>query len=231
MDWIHNENLQELPMPDGAEAPGKRDELGSPFFLFNGVQRGISEGVKDRNVSDLPEVFRASEEPQLVLLTGMLQQKFANGSGLHPDEHRAGTSGDNAAPLGQDASFSGTRPPHQREQARQPIGKLAVVDGPRPHQPASLDPSQRQGMPELRKDIHPGPEVSGPTKDLLKDVPVSAGIEDKAVPAIQGFLIWQQRMRGALSRLPMASGPWIWKPPMTATDQRRQLELFGGNHE
>jgi len=28
---------------------------------------------------------------------------------------------------------------------------------------------------------------------------------------------WQQRMRGALSRLPTASGPWIWKPPAVMT--------------
>ena len=26
------------------------------------------------------------------------------------------------------------------------------------------------------------------------------------------FTRWQRRMRGALSRLPMASGPWIWRP-------------------
>jgi hypothetical protein len=26
------------------------------------------------------------------------------------------------------------------------------------------------------------------------------------------FTLWQQHMRGALSRLPMASGPWIWRP-------------------
>jgi hypothetical protein len=45
------------------------------------------------------------------------------------------------------------------------------------------------------------------------------------------FTRWQQRMRGALSQLPMASGPWIWKPPMMAADHGRQLELFGGKHE
>ena len=26
------------------------------------------------------------------------------------------------------------------------------------------------------------------------------------------FTLWQRRMRGALSQLPMASGPWIWRP-------------------
>ncbi|HRK69625.1 MAG TPA: hypothetical protein PKY73_18925 [Hyphomonas sp.] len=30
------------------------------------------------------------------------------------------------------------------------------------------------------------------------------------------FTLWLQRMRGALSQLPMASGQWIWKPPASA---------------
>lgn len=41
------------------------------------------------------------------------------------------------------------------------------------------------------------------------------------------FTLWQQHMRGALSRLPMASGPWIWLP----TDQSlrsAQMSLFDG---
>ena len=39
--------------------------------------------------------------------------------------------------------------------------------------------------------------------------------------------LWQQRMRGALSRLPMASGPWIWRPndgPVCPA----QMNLFEG---
>ncbi len=43
------------------------------------------------------------------------------------------------------------------------------------------------------------------------------------------FTLWQQRMRGALSQLPMASGPWIWRP----TDQAQrpaQMSLFEGLH-
>lgn len=40
---------------------------------------------------------------------------------------------------------------------------------------------------------------------------------------------YQQDMRGALSLLPMASGPWIWKPPQAAaTPQMVQGDLFGG---
>jgi hypothetical protein len=41
------------------------------------------------------------------------------------------------------------------------------------------------------------------------------------------FIHWQQHMRGALSLLPMASGPWIWRP----TDQAQhpaQMSLFEG---
>lgn len=38
---------------------------------------------------------------------------------------------------------------------------------------------------------------------------------------------WQLRMRGALSALPMASGPWIWKPPAAEAPQPQQMNLFG----
>ena len=41
------------------------------------------------------------------------------------------------------------------------------------------------------------------------------------------FTLWLQHMRGALSALPMASGPWIWRP----TDQAQrpvQMNLFEG---
>lgn len=41
------------------------------------------------------------------------------------------------------------------------------------------------------------------------------------------FTHWQQHMRGALSHLPMASGPWIWRP----TDRPEglaQMNLFEG---
>ncbi len=41
------------------------------------------------------------------------------------------------------------------------------------------------------------------------------------------FIHWQQHMRGALSLLPMASGPWIWRP--TDEVQRpAQMTLFEG---
>lgn len=41
------------------------------------------------------------------------------------------------------------------------------------------------------------------------------------------FILWQQRMRGALSQLPMVSGPWIWRPPQR-TDGPAQMDLFEG---
>ena len=41
------------------------------------------------------------------------------------------------------------------------------------------------------------------------------------------FTLWQQRMRGALSRLPMASGPWIWRPT-DGSEAPAQMNLFEG---
>jgi len=38
------------------------------------------------------------------------------------------------------------------------------------------------------------------------------------------FTLWRRRMRGALSALPTASGPWIWIEP--ATPPATQLSLF-----
>lgn len=40
------------------------------------------------------------------------------------------------------------------------------------------------------------------------------------------FSHWRQHMRGALSQLPTAYGPWIWQPPIE-TPQMTQLDLFG----
>lgn len=39
------------------------------------------------------------------------------------------------------------------------------------------------------------------------------------------FVQFQQRMRGALSVMPTAYGPWIWKPPET-TPEPTQMEMF-----
>ena len=41
------------------------------------------------------------------------------------------------------------------------------------------------------------------------------------------FIHWLQRMRGALSQLPMASGPWIWRPA-DGPERRAQMTLFEG---
>jgi len=41
------------------------------------------------------------------------------------------------------------------------------------------------------------------------------------------FIHWQRHMRGALSQLPMASGPWIWWPAEGA-ERPAQLNLFEG---
>lgn len=41
------------------------------------------------------------------------------------------------------------------------------------------------------------------------------------------FTHWQQDMRGALSLLPTASGPWIWQPPETEAPTPTQISMFG----
>lgn len=41
------------------------------------------------------------------------------------------------------------------------------------------------------------------------------------------FTRWQRRMRGALSQLPMASGPWIWRPT-DAAQRPAQMDFLEG---
>lgn len=41
-----------------------------------------------------------------------------------------------------------------------------------------------------------------------------------------GFIRWQQDMRGALSRPPMASGPWTWAPSADEPPEPCQIELI-----
>ena len=41
------------------------------------------------------------------------------------------------------------------------------------------------------------------------------------------FILWQQHMRGALSALPMVSGPWIWRPA-DGPEGPTQMNLFEG---
>jgi hypothetical protein len=41
------------------------------------------------------------------------------------------------------------------------------------------------------------------------------------------FTLWQQHMHGALSQLPMASDPWIWRPTKPA-QRPAQMSLFEG---
>lgn len=39
---------------------------------------------------------------------------------------------------------------------------------------------------------------------------------------------FKQHMRGALSALPTASGPWIWEPPAKTAPEPTQMDMFGG---
>lgn len=42
------------------------------------------------------------------------------------------------------------------------------------------------------------------------------------------FSRWQRRMRGALSALPTACGPWIWQPPAEVPTEPEQVSFFDG---
>ncbi len=41
------------------------------------------------------------------------------------------------------------------------------------------------------------------------------------------FTLWEQHMHGALSLLPTASGPWIWRP-VSGPNGPAQMSLFEG---
>jgi hypothetical protein len=43
------------------------------------------------------------------------------------------------------------------------------------------------------------------------------------------FTRWQRHMRGALSQLPMVSGPWIWRPT-EAAQRPAQMDFLEGLH-
>ena len=45
--------------------------------------------------------------------------------------------------------------------------------------------------------------------------------------SVTEFILWQRHMRGALSQLPMASGPWIWRPS-DEPEGPAQMNLFEG---
>jgi len=45
--------------------------------------------------------------------------------------------------------------------------------------------------------------------------------------SVTEFTHWQQHMRGELSRVPMASGPWIWRPS-ERPESPAQMNLFEG---
>ena len=49
----------------------------------------------------------------------------------------------------------------------------------------------------------------------------------RCVCSATAFTLRQQRMRGALSQLPMASGPWIWRPT-GGPEGPAQMNLFEG---
>ena len=77
-------------------------------------------------------------------------------------------------------------------------------------------------MRDLPDDIHPTQDEAGQDQDLF--TPVSRRVRASAA---MGFLTWQRDMRGALSQLPTASGPWIWQPT-DAAQRPAQMDFLEG---
>lgn len=77
-------------------------------------------------------------------------------------------------------------------------------------------------MRGLWKDVSATSGSERPDENVFEEVPIREGIE---VAPINSIDFWFWSMRGALSALPTASGPWIWKPPADVEPQE-QLEMF-----
>ena len=72
--------------------------------------------------------------------------------------------------------------------------------------------------------------ISNAEQALARRAPaVTASLISATAVWRYGVLIthWQQHMRGALSQMSMASGPWIWRP-MDAAETPVQKTLFEG---
>nr|WP_241651370.1 hypothetical protein [Sinirhodobacter populi] len=75
---------------------------------------------------------------------------------------------------------------------------------------------------DLRQGVHSTQDETGENGNLFGRVQEKTHFDPR-----QSFDAWLRENRGALSQLPTASGPLIWKPPIEAKAKPEQMEMFG----
>lgn len=161
--------------------------------------------------------------PQQVLQQALPASGVKDRAGICPDGRRAGTPSDDGAAPWPQVTDDRACTPQEREETGQPHRQLRSADGARSHQPASVQISEDEDMSVLRGNLYATQSDEGAGQNLLQGLPLQNGIRHNAHAA---FLKWQWDMRGALSRLPTASGAWIWKPPVPKKAAPMQGDLF-----
>jgi hypothetical protein len=164
--------------------------------------------------------FHPEAENHEILQSAMLRNVTEEGGSVSVSQQKDQWQGASGTPLGYGmplgAQFIDDRacPPQERDQNGQQSGE------PGDHQPSeprdiasSADTATDDGLRDLRDNIHPTQDKAGTDEHMFPSMQSDICAE----PAMEDFLKWQQDMRGALSALPTASGPWIWLPPKEVT--------------
>jgi hypothetical protein len=159
-----------------------------------------------------------------VLQQAMPAQIQQDGAWLRSDGCRIGASCENGKSSRPEVGAMGACSSQERKQARQQNREFGDTNDSGPHKPSYVQASESEGVSVLRNAVPAGRAATGAPEDMFQGVSIQS---DGNNPALVSFLDWQRQMRGALSQLPMASGPWIWKP-LVETAAPMQHDLFGG---
>jgi|GEM_PF-285211 len=203
--------------------PSQRPTHGKRWQGRTGYKGSLND---TENMRSLRRYVSSRTAPEQILLQKLLQREPPDGTMVRPDtqgrdaDHR--TQGGNGNPSRTTTQDERTRPPQERQQARQSNRKLGSFDHSRAFQPASQQTSEGEAVRMVWERICAACENAGEVQDLLEALPLPVS---QTHPAFASYIIWQRDMRGALSQLPTASGQWIWKPTDRAKPPK-QLEMF-----
>lgn len=187
--------------------------------VLRGEMYAGCEKASDGKVPVVRGGFHPEAENHEILQSAMFGNVAEEGSIVAVSQQEDQWQGASRTPLGYGmplgAQFVDDRacPPQERDKNGQQTGE------PGDHQPGEpwviaspTDATTDDRLRNLRGDIHPQQDKARTDEHMLASMQGDLCAE----PAMGDFLIWQRRMRGALSHLPMASGPWIWNPPVDA---------------